>query len=277
LLRVQFFANKHLKGTPIACWVPLFSEGPKLSDQRAEQVHRARSAASLRARCRSDRHRPRRSRRAAAARRTSSRGTARALSFPVPLTRHVSAALVRLWLRLQRSEGGVAAKKPQNQEWPFAAFSGCASRPVVKRASRARSHAALCVWRRRLPLHSPRWDFSGARHRLASHCPRRRRRRDRRAAALGMSVLCCSRMPFAHGPHRLWTAAACAQLLAAGVAGDKWQIQKWPFATVSASVARSVVWCDLVCRVLLLYTTLCSLGRTVLVASCMGMGFVLSL
>jgi hypothetical protein len=46
-----------------------------------------------------------------------------------------------------------------------------------------------------------------------------------------------------HGPHRSWTAAACAQLLAAGVACDKWQIQKWPFATVSATVARSVVWC----------------------------------
>jgi hypothetical protein len=63
-------------------------------------------AAPLRARCRSDRHRPRHSRRAAAARRASSRATACVLSFPVPLTRHVSAALLRLWLRLQRSEGG---------------------------------------------------------------------------------------------------------------------------------------------------------------------------
>jgi hypothetical protein len=33
---------------------------------------------------------------------------------------------------------------------------------------------------------------------------------DRVAAALGMSMLCCSRMPSAHGPHKLWTAAACA-------------------------------------------------------------------
>jgi hypothetical protein len=66
--------------------------------------------------CRSNPHRPRRSRRAAAARRASSSGTARALSFPVLLTRHVSAALVRLWLRFQRLERRVAAEKPQNQE-----------------------------------------------------------------------------------------------------------------------------------------------------------------
>jgi hypothetical protein len=39
-------------------------------------------AASMRARCRSDPHRPRRSRRTAAARRASSRRTARAFSFP---------------------------------------------------------------------------------------------------------------------------------------------------------------------------------------------------
>ena len=30
----------------------------------------------------------------------------------------------------------------------------------------------------------------------------------------------------------VWTAAACAQLLANGVAGDKLEIQNWPFATV---------------------------------------------
>jgi hypothetical protein len=30
----------------------------------------------------------------------------------------------------------VAAGKSQNQEWPFAAVSGCAARPVVKRALR---------------------------------------------------------------------------------------------------------------------------------------------
>ena len=35
----------------------------------------------------------------------------------------------------------------------------------------------------------------------------------------------------------------CAQLLAAEVACDKCQIQKWTFATVSAAVARSVVCC----------------------------------
>jgi hypothetical protein len=78
----------------------------------------------------------RHSRRGAAARRASSCGTARALSFPVPLTRHVSAALVRLWLQAQRSEGGVAARKPQNRKWPFAAFAGCAACPVVKLAWR---------------------------------------------------------------------------------------------------------------------------------------------
>ena len=35
------------------------------------------------------------------------------------------------------------------------------------------------------------------------------------------SVLCCSLVPSAHGPHRSWTAAPCAQLLAAGVGCDK--------------------------------------------------------
>ena len=61
----------------------------------------------------------------------------------------------------------------------------------------------------------------------------------------------------------LCTAAACAQLLAGGVAGDKLEIQKWPFATVSASVARSVVWCD---AGVVAVTLLCSLHRTVLLA-----------
>ena len=42
-------------------------------------------------------------------------------------------------------------------------------------------------------------------------------------------------------------AVACAQLLAAGVACDNWQIQKWPFATVSAAVARCVVSLSLCC------------------------------
>ena len=157
-------------------------------------------AAPARARCCSDPHRPRRSRRAAAARRASSRGTARALSFPVPLTRHVSAALIRLWLRLQRSEGGMAAEKSQNRKWHVAAFSGCAARPIVKlawrdvlaaaceRTSRARSHAALCVWRRRLLPRSYRRELQGARHRLACRRPRRPRRRDRSAR----HVLRCS-------------------------------------------------------------------------------------
>jgi hypothetical protein len=46
-----------------------------------------------------------------------------------------------------------------------------------------------------------------------------------------------------HGPHRSWTAAACAcaQLLVAGVACDKWQIQKWLFATVSATVGPALL------------------------------------
>ena len=163
----------------------------------------------------------------------------------------------RLWLCRWAwlPEAGVAAGKSQNQEWPFAAVSGCAARPVVKRAlrevlpaaceraSRARSHATLCVWRRRLPLHSLRRDLSGARHPPACRRHRRSNRRNRRAAAVGTRVLCCSLVPSAHGPHRSWTAAPCAQLLAAGVACDKWQIQKWPFATVSASVARFIVLC----------------------------------
>ena len=46
----------------------------------------------------------------------------------------------------------------------------------------------------------------------------------------------------------------CAQLLAAGVACDKWQIQKWPFATVSASG------CALYCSVLFL---LCGIGHCI--------------
>ena len=62
-------------------------------------------------------------------------------------------------------EAGVAADKSRKQEWPFAAVSGCMARPVVKqlvalqhaqrpRASCARLHCALCVWRRRLPPRS---------------------------------------------------------------------------------------------------------------------------
>lgn len=43
------------------------------------------------------------------------------------------------------------------------------------------------------------------------------------------------------GPHRLWTAAACAELWAAGVARGKWQIQKWPFATFSAHCCFALV------------------------------------
>jgi hypothetical protein len=49
-----------------------------------------------------------------------------------------------------------------------------------------------------------------------------------------------------HGPHRSWTAAACAQLLAAGVACDKWQIPNSEVAvchSFSNGWAGSVVWC----------------------------------
>jgi peptidoglycan/LPS O-acetylase OafA/YrhL len=66
------------------------------------------------------------------------------------------------------------------------------------------------------------------------------------AAAVGMSVLCCSLVPTAHGPHRSWTAAPCAQLLATGVACDKWRIQKWPFATVSTSAACTLLFVECV-------------------------------
>ena len=52
------------------------------------------------------------------------------------------------------------------------------------------------------------------------------------APPLGMRCTCCSRVPSAHGADRLWNAALCARLSAAGVAGDNWQIQNWPFATV---------------------------------------------
>jgi hypothetical protein len=108
----------------------------------------------------------------------------------------------RLWLRRWAwlLEAGVAAGKSQNQEWPFAAVSGCSSRPVVKRALRvvcggverascARSRVVLRVWRRRLPLHSIRRELQGARLHLACHCPRRRRR-DRCAAALRLACAC---------------------------------------------------------------------------------------
>ena len=118
----------------------------------------------------------------------------------------------------------------------------------VERASCARSRVVLCVWRRRLPLRSHRRELSGARHHLACHCPRRRHRHERGAAALNMCMLCCSRMPSAHGPHRLWTAAACARLLAAGVARDKWQIQKWPFPTVWALAARALLFDAMCCE-----------------------------
>jgi hypothetical protein len=57
------------------------------------------------------------------------------LFFPVPLIPHASAALRRLWLRARPSKGGVATEKSQNQEWRFAAFSGCTPRPVVKLAA----------------------------------------------------------------------------------------------------------------------------------------------
>jgi hypothetical protein len=49
---------------------------------------------------------------------------------------------------------------------------------ACERASRARSHAAVCVWRRRLLLHSHRRELQGARPRLACRRPRRPRHRD---------------------------------------------------------------------------------------------------
>ena len=87
----------------------------------------------------------------------------------------------------------MATEKSQNREWPFAGLSGFAARTVVKQAkrdvlaaacertSRARSHAALCVWRRRLPPRSSRRELQGARQRLACRRPRRPRRRDSHA------------------------------------------------------------------------------------------------
>jgi hypothetical protein len=97
------------------------------------------------------------------------------------------------------TEAAGAFKKCKNQEWPFAGVSGYAARPVVKQpwrdglaaacecASRARSHAALCVWRRRLPLHFSGWGLQGACHCLACHPSRRRCRCDHRTAV----SLCC--------------------------------------------------------------------------------------
>ena len=112
----------------------------------------------------------------------------------------------------------------------------------MERASRARSRVVLCVWRRRLPLPSLRRELPGTRHHLACHCPRRCRRRDRGAAALSMRMLCCSCMPTS--PVAL---TGCGLLLharssvAAGAAGNKWQIQKWIFPTVWASTARALL------------------------------------
>jgi hypothetical protein len=161
----------------------------------------------------------------------------------------------RLWLPACPwfLRAGVAADKSQKREWPFAEVSRCASCPVVKQAWRvvlwrrgacipcALSRRPLCVAATttssssstgtltcapspRLPLPSPPPPPR------SPHCCHGNR-----------YMLCCSHMPSAHGPHRLWTAASCAQLWAAGVACNKWQIQKWPFATVSAAVARCVV------------------------------------
>ena len=155
----------------------------------------------------------------------------------------------------------MATDKSQNQEWPFAEVSGCASSPVVKQAWRvvcggaracipcALARRALCVAATTTSSFSSTGAVQGVRHHLACRRPRRRRRGDLRAAARHALCNCCSHIPSAHGPHRLWIAAACAQLLAAGMARVKWQIQKWPFATVSASVARGVVSLCYVCCV----------------------------
>jgi hypothetical protein len=69
----------------------------------------------------------------------------------------------------------------------------------------------------------------------SSHSPR--------AALLCAAHTCPS--AFAHGPQRLWTAALGTLPLATWGAAGKWQIRKWPFATVLAVAARSVVLCVL--------------------------------
>jgi hypothetical protein len=52
-------------------------------------------------------------------------------------------------------------------------------------------------------------------------------------AAVARALLCAAHThALCPWPSQAVTAAVCAQLLAGGVACDKWQIQKWPFATV---------------------------------------------
>jgi hypothetical protein len=154
----------------------------------------------------------------------------------------------------------VAAEKSHNQEWPFAAFSGCTPRPVVKQdawrdelAHGVRACITCALARRALRLAATTTSslFSSSAARCApsprllppsqpspprsSHSPR--------AALLCAAHTCPS--AFAHGPQRLWTAALGTLPLATWGAAGKWQIRKWPFATVLAVAARSVVLCVL--------------------------------
>lgn len=93
----------------------------------------------------------------------------------------------------------------------------------VERASRALSHAILCVWWRRLPLPSRRRELQGARHLLACHRPRRCHRRDRRArytacCCIRMRMLCAALHALCPLPSQtVDCCCACAQLLAAGM------------------------------------------------------------
>jgi hypothetical protein len=187
------------------------------------------------------------------------------LFFPVPLTPHASAALRRLWLRARPSKGGVATEKSQNQEWRFAAFSGCTPRPVVtpwlswlhgvmslhaacECASRARSHTTLCVWWRRLPPHSSRRELHGARLCLACCRPRRPRRRDRRALhalALLYSMLLIH-VPFIR-PMTLTQAVDCGFMRATtGSRGGGWKVANLKVAFCH-SFSSSFVRCCFVC------------------------------
>ena len=158
----------------------------------------------------------------------------------------------------------MATEKSQNREWPFAGLSGFAARTVVKqakrdvlgaayeRASRVRSHAVLCVWRRRLPPHYSRRELQGAHHRLTYRRPRRPRRRDRCARhVLHCSVLLtCAVRPCA------MALTGCGLLLhtraATGSWGGDWKVSNSKVAFChsfgsSCALCCCLFWCDVVC------------------------------
>ena len=65
------------------------------------------------------------------------------------------------------------------------------------------------------------------------------------APPLAMRCTCCSRVPSAHGADRLWNAALCARLSAAGVAGDNWQIQNSLAVCHCLSISRALSYLEL--------------------------------